>query len=202
MPSSKVVSCILLSRKQLLWMEKLTVRAIPNLINNSGLQIYQQCPRHMLPSSCLTEKSAEGFHFHTPFTSAAAMMNLEHISLKFAVCTKNDLKTNLGLGGSTSCILLMPPHLPSNWMLHLCLFQKLQDCSLLRCSMTQIYHSLTLDLSWRGLQFIQWGRHRVQLVCTLYLHHIFLCIHLVVAHLYKTEFTSLTLTQMTRTATP
>jgi hypothetical protein len=107
-PSSKVVSCILLSRKQLLWMEKLTVRAIPNLINNSGLQIYQQCPRHMLPSSCLTEKSAEGFHFHTPFTSAAAMMNLDHISLK------NDLKTNLGLGGSTSCVLLMPPCLPSS----------------------------------------------------------------------------------------
>jgi hypothetical protein len=106
------------------------------------------------------------------------------------------------LGGSKSCVLLMPPHLPSSWMLHLCLFQKLQGCSLLRCSMTQIYHSLTLDLSWRGLQFIQWGRQRVQLVCTLYLHHIFLCIHLVVGHLYKTEFTSLTLTQMTRTATP
>jgi len=33
----------------------------------------------MLPSSCLTEKSAEGFHFHTPFTCDKVAIGLNPV---------------------------------------------------------------------------------------------------------------------------
>jgi hypothetical protein len=58
--TGKVVSCILLPRDELLWVEELAVRASANLVNDSGLKVDENSPRHMLAGTGLAEERVEG----------------------------------------------------------------------------------------------------------------------------------------------
>jgi len=58
--TGKVVSRILLPGDELLWMEELAVRASAHLIDDSGLKIYKDSPRHMLARTGLAEEGVEG----------------------------------------------------------------------------------------------------------------------------------------------
>ena len=60
MTSCEVVCCVLLATDKLLRMEKLSIGPGSNLINDSWLQVEEDCSRHMLPGTCLTEESVEG----------------------------------------------------------------------------------------------------------------------------------------------
>jgi hypothetical protein len=58
--TGKVVSCVFLARDELLWVEELAVRASANLINDSGLKVDEDGPRHMLARTGLAEERVEG----------------------------------------------------------------------------------------------------------------------------------------------
>jgi hypothetical protein len=58
--TGKVVSRILLPRDELLWVEELAVRASAHLIDDSGLKVDKDGPRHMLARTGLTEEGVEG----------------------------------------------------------------------------------------------------------------------------------------------
>ena len=60
MATGKIVSCILLPRDELLWVEELAVRASANLVDDSGLKVNEDGPRHMLAGTGLTEERVEG----------------------------------------------------------------------------------------------------------------------------------------------
>jgi hypothetical protein len=58
--TGKVVSCILLPRDELLWVEELAVRASANLVDDSGLKVDEDGPGHMLAGTSLAEERVEG----------------------------------------------------------------------------------------------------------------------------------------------
>ena len=60
MATGKVVSRILLPGDELLWMEELAVRASAHLIDDSGLKVNKDGPRHMLARTGLAEEGVEG----------------------------------------------------------------------------------------------------------------------------------------------
>ena len=60
MATGKVVSCVLLPRDELLWVEELAVRASANLVDDSGLKVDEDGPRHMLAGTSLAEECVEG----------------------------------------------------------------------------------------------------------------------------------------------
>ena len=60
MATGKVVSRILLPGDELLWMEELAVRASAHLIDDSGLKVDKDGPRHMLARTGLAEEGVEG----------------------------------------------------------------------------------------------------------------------------------------------
>ena len=59
MSSSEVVSSIFFPRNELLWMEKLTVSTSTNFVDNGRLEINEDSPRDMLPSTSLAKESIE-----------------------------------------------------------------------------------------------------------------------------------------------
>ena len=60
MSTGEVVGGIFLSRNQLLWMKQLTVYSRAHFVDDSGLQIKEDCPRDMLSSPGLAEESVKG----------------------------------------------------------------------------------------------------------------------------------------------
>ncbi len=56
----KVIGSVLLSRDELLGMEELPVGSGPDLIDDSGLEVYEDRPGHMFSRSRLTEECIEG----------------------------------------------------------------------------------------------------------------------------------------------
>lgn len=59
MATGKVVSGILLAADELFWVEELSVCSSPHFINHSGLEIYKNGTRDMLPSTSFTEKGVK-----------------------------------------------------------------------------------------------------------------------------------------------
>jgi hypothetical protein len=59
MTTSEVVGGVFFARDQLFRMEELPVCPCSNLVNDRGFQIYEHSSWHVLPSSCLAEKSVE-----------------------------------------------------------------------------------------------------------------------------------------------
>ena len=57
--ASVVVGCVLLARDHLLGMEELPVRPGPDLVNDGGLEVKEDCPGHMLAGTSLGEESRE-----------------------------------------------------------------------------------------------------------------------------------------------
>merc|ERR1712045_939743 len=60
MATSIIVSSILLSSDQLLWVKELPVGSSADLIDDSGLQINKYCSWDMLASSSLSKEGGEG----------------------------------------------------------------------------------------------------------------------------------------------
>ena len=60
MATGKVVSRILLPGDELLWVKELAVRASAHLIDDSGLKVDKDGPRHMLARTGLAEEGVEG----------------------------------------------------------------------------------------------------------------------------------------------
>ena len=59
MATSEVVCCIFLSTDELLRMEQLAVCASSDFINDSGLEIHENCTRHVLSGTGLAEEGVE-----------------------------------------------------------------------------------------------------------------------------------------------
>ena len=75
MATGKVVSRILLPGDELLWMEELAVRASAHLIDDSGLKIDKDSPRHMLARTGLAEEGVEGIMCHANRGITASQSN-------------------------------------------------------------------------------------------------------------------------------
>ena len=60
MATGKVVSRILLPGDELLWVKELAVWASAHLIDDSGLKVDKDGPRHMLARTGLAEEGVEG----------------------------------------------------------------------------------------------------------------------------------------------
>ncbi|KAL5722708.1 hypothetical protein ACHQM5_006194 [Ranunculus cassubicifolius] len=60
MASSKVIRSIFFTTDELFWMEQLTIRSSPNLVDHSRFQIQENCSRNMFPCTSFTKESVEG----------------------------------------------------------------------------------------------------------------------------------------------
>jgi hypothetical protein len=58
--TGKVVGSILLAANKLFRVEKLAVSSSPDFINDSGLKIYEDSTRDVLPGTSFTEKGVKG----------------------------------------------------------------------------------------------------------------------------------------------
>jgi len=94
MSSSEVVSSIFFPRNELLWMEKLTVSTSTNFVDNGRLEINEDSPRDMLPSTSLAKESIERIVCNTN-CSITATTQKTRISKIFR-STKQSTKSELG----------------------------------------------------------------------------------------------------------